>query len=203
MAATGVLILAVPDVERAIMVPVKRWRGHCWEIAALMVQHRVIEGATRYGHWVGPVAKKSMFYARPIVHHGWIELPDGRVCDPTRFEFEQVAPYIYLGRADHYDAGGNIYRLATERPVPAPAPDEARQFALDLTDQARAHVTLLLSWPGPSYSFGQLFWLANLALCRLHPHALDIFTAIRGAGQAALIPRDNDDLVWAAGNAAK
>jgi len=57
-------------------------------------------GRARHGHWTGDVAYGSHFDRRaqlPFIAHGWIQLDDGRVLDPTRWVFENVAPYLYVG----------------------------------------------------------------------------------------------------------
>jgi hypothetical protein len=96
-------------------------------VASQLVGAKLIPGSAVYGHWTGPIAKDSYFHrlgagAGPFVRHGWILLPDERVCDPTRWVFEDVAPYLYVGEADHYDEGGDKFRVAMygDRPPPAP-----------------------------------------------------------------------------------
>lgn len=81
------------------------WKGNCYAIATAIVEDGLIEGKAEYGVWEGPIAEGSYFYGKLISRHGWIRLPDGQICDPTRWVFENVAPYIYVGPDDYYDMG--------------------------------------------------------------------------------------------------
>lgn len=66
----------------------------------------VVTGHVRYGFFWGKVAEGSPFdHTSPLHRHGWVELPDGRIWDPTRWVFEDVDPYIYIGDSDDYDPG--------------------------------------------------------------------------------------------------
>lgn len=47
-----------------------------------------------------------MFYTRSkagFCRHGWVELEDGCVLDPTRWVFEHVEPYIYVGDPSDFE----------------------------------------------------------------------------------------------------
>ena len=100
---------AIDYVARTIKIPFKKWPGKCYEIACAILKTNIIKGKARYGHWLGPVKEKTMFDKKPIIHHGWIECDD-LIVDPTRWVFEGVKPYIYVGENDFYDIGGNVYR---------------------------------------------------------------------------------------------
>lgn len=92
--------LTVADVAKAIGVATSAWSGNCYAIACAILRAKLVKGRPAYGHWTGPVSKKSPFASRrglPIVRHGWIILENGAVMDPTRWVFEAVEPYIYVG----------------------------------------------------------------------------------------------------------
>lgn len=88
------------ECERAIGEKAAAWVARCYEISCAIVKTGLVDGDAVYGHWVGPVAPKSHFADRsglPFVPHGWILLKDGRVFDPTRWVFEAVTPYLFIG----------------------------------------------------------------------------------------------------------
>lgn len=95
--------LRVAEVEQAIGVPAQDWKGRCFEIASLLVKTGLVKGHVVYGHWIGPIARSSVFADRAhlgFCNHGWVLLDDGEtVIDPTRWVFEDKDPYIFKGSA--------------------------------------------------------------------------------------------------------
>jgi hypothetical protein len=193
----------VAAVERALGLPAKKWAGSCYAIACQIVEHKLVQGVAVYGHWLGRVHPKSMFAGKLLIHHGWINLTEGGILDPTRWEFEQTAPYIFWSPTvgSEYDEGGNKFRAANIRPPPAfdePFGREPYQFAeKDMPPATWQWMEQALKadfkkQPPHLLSCGQLFWLANLPLDALGPHAKPLFEAIKklGSGQAA-VPIDN------------
>lgn len=197
--------LTAERVAQAINTPVEDWKGNCYGIACAMVRRRLVPGGVAvYGHWIGPVSKKSMFSAKAdmgFCQHGWVLAKDGSIVDPTRWVFEHVDPYIYQGPNDHYDEGGNRLRVAMMGPPPdfdgsqklvhLKLPREARNalhilFALDPRREPIAEVVL---------SYNQLFWLANVPPAALGDQAVDVFMEIKRRGKEALIPIDNMRMV--------
>lgn len=88
----------VNEVARAIDFPVSKWPGRCFGVASAMVQAGLVYGDVIYGTWVGDIHPKSLFAKRVMTHHGWIEVDDGdTIVDPTRWAFEMVDPYVYVG----------------------------------------------------------------------------------------------------------
>jgi hypothetical protein len=178
---------------RKIGWPTAEWPTHCYAVAAEILCAGLVDGTLRYGHWLGSVAPGTLFHRpgspRPFTPHGWIELPDGTICDPTRWVFENAAPYVYRGPADHYDVGGNQLRLAFLRPPPPFNPAEPSPVVLPIC----ATVGRLLG--PPPYSVDQVFWLANLPLSMLEGDARVVYEAIIAAGEDAMIPLDNRQLV--------
>ena len=192
----------VKELEEAIKIPVEEWRGNCHGISDLLREKFEIEAELRYGSWLGKVAKGSMFakYPNGLIHHGWLELPDKSIIDPTRFEFEQVEPYIYVGKNDYYDAGSNMYRFKNMKPAPKYSKDK-KQVELHIGNLTshKFVVDTLEGQLGGTYTvhitLDQAFWLANLPLQVLGDSAKDIYSALRVAGYIALVPWDNRKMV--------
>ncbi len=92
--------------EKAVGEPASAWVARCYEISFKIVAKGLVDGEAVYGHWLGDIAPGSHFADRKrlgFVSHGWILLKDGRVLDPTRWVFENVAPYLYVGEPpDHW-----------------------------------------------------------------------------------------------------
>lgn len=95
--------LTAEEAAKRIQWPLSKWPGNCYTIASMLVDHKVIKGTAVYGHWLGSVARGSMFFGKPIIQHGWILQEDGTVVDPTRFVFENAKPYIWTGREDEQE----------------------------------------------------------------------------------------------------
>ncbi len=109
----------IKTIEEKIKIPSSEWQGRCHEIAHKIYYKGLVpkNSRVRYGLWWGLISEKSIFANRPFTHHGWIELPDGRIYDPTRFVFFNEDPKIFIGeKNDDYDAGGN--RLLESKPRP-------------------------------------------------------------------------------------
>lgn len=91
----------VNEVAEAIGFPLERWGGHCYQVVAAFLAAGVLEGAeptTGYFHDTD---------GQNVTDHAWLKLPDGRICDPTRYWLEDKRAYIYFGPADHcYDERG-------------------------------------------------------------------------------------------------
>jgi hypothetical protein len=188
---TPEILLHVDQVAGIIGVPVELWEGQCYGIALALVEHGLIEGKPRYGHWLGAVAPGTLFHGKPLVPHGWVELDRGRIADPTRWVFEGTEPYIYIGENDYYDMGGNVYRSMNLKPPPQWEKTEKQKVYDELPPEAAAHIAALLGYTGRSLSLGQRFWLLNLPLHLLEPHTRAIYRCAVENGDSAIIPIDN------------
>lgn len=176
----------VKEVEKAIGTPVQEWKENCYAISCAIVKAGLVNGFAVYGHYVGPVAKKRL----PFERHGWVLLKDGRVLDPTRWVFENVPPYIYIGLNNgDYDEGGNAWASENERPCPLEASE--RNVTLTLEPAAQAYVEKLMNRPLDGIGMPQVFWLANLAYDRLGPFVEEIYRALEKAGHKAFVSIDN------------
>ena len=200
--------VSVKQAERVLGEPATEWAKCCFEIAAAFVERGLVDGVAVYGHWVGPVSEASVFRnasheALGFVRHGWVVLPDGQVCDPTRWVFEAVEPYVYVGPADHYDEGGNNWRARTESAQPPPFDEDDEVLELDqrvLPDsKAWSFVEKLLDLyeaPEPGQiTLSQLHWLAHRDPRQFGGHARALYAAIDKLGHGALIPIDNKRMV--------
>jgi|SRR5882757_11575299 len=185
--------------------PTEQWKGNCFALATQVVRRGIVEGDAVYGMWHGPIAEGSFFEERhgslPFTQHGWVNLHDGRICDPTRWVFENVEPYIYVGPNDHYDEGAN--RLRQHQPPPQFDPSERTVTIAQhiLSGSAWTHIESLLGMdqhlsedvdyePG-TVTIEQIFWVANRAPDVLFPHTVAIYEAIDKLGYGAAVPYDN------------
>lgn len=188
--------------------PTERWKGQCFALASQAVNHKLVPGTAVYGMWHGPIAKGSYFEERgsqiPFVNHGWVVLPDGQVCDPTRWVFENVEPYVYIGASDHYDEGANRLREHV-RPPSFDAEEQTVQIeqhvlAKDPWNFLEKLLRLDQLFSDEDYEAGtvtipQLFWVGNRPPQELGEHAPAIYAAIKKLGYGAAIPFDNQLMV--------
>jgi len=183
--------LTAQQVAKAIKIPVKKWPGRCHEIACAMLKAGLVEGKDRYGHYFGPIADDcEKFGGRAFTHHGWIESGD-KIIDPTRWVFENVDPYIYIGPKDDpdYDFGGNRLRKMMMKPCP---PFDKAHKVYKLPDHLKAYCQLMIGTDRDEVSGAQAMWLANLPLDILDDRAEPLFRWIaEGVGLPGLIPMDN------------
>jgi len=205
MRTKKLIIPPINVIAKFIGVPdLMDWKGNCYGIASKIVNDEVIDDNCRaiYGHYLGPISRTSMFKDRigmPFVPHGWIELSNGDIIDPTRWVFEDEKPYIAKidkdDVAEEYDEGGNGWRANWQDPAPQYDKTE-RCFPIVLKDEACSEylMDLLIDERKENIkevSLGQMFWIANLSLLTLGLFAKDIFTWIDNMGLKALIPMDN------------
>lgn len=206
-AYANITVPTVAAVEAVLKTPAEDWQGRCHEVACGMLEAKLVCGVERYGHYYGPVREGYYRAGLPFYRHGWIEAAPGIVIDPTRWVFAACKPYIYVGPDDDYDPGGNRLRDGARGPYPwhKPLGDSITVFdaaayeaheagevtKLGLPEEAMIRVTGLTNGHGESFSFSQLFWLANLPPDWYGPHARAVYEALERAGQKALIPFDN------------
>lgn len=182
------------EAERIVGDKANTWPGRCAEIASKLAS--AVGGASVYGHWLGPPGEFYAGRSSGFIQHGWIEMPDGSVVDPTRFVFEDMEPYIFEGTDDEgfYDRGGNKLR---ERRMTTPPEftEDGEVHTMDFRDDVLTHVEGLLHHPGPWLTSEQALWLANLPVSVLGAYARPIYTELQDAGLGAFIPIDNERMV--------
>jgi hypothetical protein len=181
-------------------MPAARWEGNCHAVAHRLIDAGLVAGRPRYGLYFGPVRPGGCFSpTAPFHRHGWIELPGGKaLVDPTRWAFERVSPYLFAGPyTAEYDPGMQNLRLLQTGPCPGRMPgDEA--FVLALSAAAAAHLADMTG-SGREFGLGQLFWVANLPLFMLGPHAAEVFRALDAIGKKTLVPIDSWELATGLG----
>lgn len=193
----------VAEAEKAIGLTADRWKGNCYGIACAFVDKKLVEGVAVYGHWLGTVDVSSMFFPTSglgFIQHGWIVMPHGKICDPTRWEFEGVSPYVYVGpNGGNYDEGGNQWREALMHPPPK---FDIEEKTFEITSEVMNSETwnfvekkLELDYdsdqPIGVLTVRQLMWLANLSPRTLGQHAGVVLDALRKLDLHAFMPVDN------------
>lgn len=190
--------LTVEMVAQLIGAPPEEWEGQCtWVVSELIKTGKVI-GKKRYGHYYGPISPKSIFARSHLTtpcRHGWIELEDGRVLDPTRWVFEAIGPYIYIGpNRCEYDAGGQILKMSNLAPPPDYLEGE------ETVEAPQEFIEAFLVVPGVKegrevFTLDQVFWLANLPVPNLGEIGRPLYKWLNEHGYKVFIPLDNWQLV--------
>ena len=186
--------------EQVLALPASGWKGKCYLIASMLVDHKLVDGVAVYGHWVGPVKPGTMFYRKSgmgFVQHGWVLRADKTVVDPTRWVFEGRDPYLYAGPADHYDEGGNRLREARVSLPPAYDP-EVRVIKVGTAVSADTCRFLMAALnvdptkqPTRAFTVWQLAWVMNLPPSMLGDHLKGVYRAAERLKLTAHIPIDN------------
>lgn len=179
-------------VAGRIGMELETWPSNCYAISCAMVERKVLKGRPVYGNYLGEVDESSMFFGKPIIRHGWIERADGMLVDPTRWVFEGVEPYIYVGPPSaEYDEGANVLRARYARP--APIYDPNKQMVVVPEGPARELFSALLGMPAVRAEINteQAFWLGNMALQALGNDAQAVYTALAAMKMQVFIPVDN------------
>jgi len=175
------------QIAKRINMPVQEWKGNCYMIASLLIKHGIVKGKLRYGHYLGPVAKTSMFnYGQTFQRHGWVEKSASVVVDPTRWVFEDVDPYIYVGHPkDLYDVGGQLLKQA----MAIPYPEDSMGRTIAVPEEVTFHMHPF-HHVRDTITIEQLMWFANLTPVVLGEHAKPIYKWLEETDNAALIPID-------------
>ena len=190
-------------VEKAIQAPVEQWPGNCHVVAVQMVANDaltkmglVLDGkpVTRYGHWLGPVAPGNMFSGKPVVPHGWIEVPrddsEEWIVDPTRWVFEGKDPYIYYGPNDYYDIGGSDLRNAMRSEQPPACGDGKFHYPANFEHAGYVRALLKCNCDEGLMNVAQLFWIGNIDYRTLGDMAIPVYKWLEDINQKAIVPLD-------------
>lgn len=189
-------IFDISIIETLIGVPANEWEGRCYEISCLIVNNGSIEGTAVYGHYTGYIKDGTLFSGKRPVRHGWI-VHDDVIIDPTRWVFEGVNPYIFVGEVNlhpEYDRGGERFRKALESVNYHPKPDfdpNTTVFHLE-TEDDKILFSLILGSETlvTSISMNQLFWVANRPMSTLGDAMLPAYEWLCKKHLKALIPID-------------
>lgn len=178
--------LTLAEAEQIVGAPAREWAGNCFAVATALADR--VGGIAVYGAWDGPIAPTSLFAGRPSANHGWVQLTNGQVFDPTRWEFEGLDPYLFEGDSDYYDEGRNRQRAENLPPFP-----EANDEPLELNPGplAAALAALCGGEPIDRYTIAQWMWFANLPWDTLGEHRAALYDLLIANDRRALIPIDN------------
>lgn len=192
----------VNTIEQAINWTAEEWAGQCYAVSCAIVESGIVEGKVRYGHYLGKVHPDSMFSRQSkagFVQHGWIELEDGSVVDPTRWVFECREPYIYHGPSDDYDVGGSSFRekMREQQGPPIFSPTDQTVDLKGVSDRVLRIIRLLCkdSRQSTVFSTKQLFWLANATPIILGGVAQELYVELDIRGYGSFIPIDYWNLI--------
>lgn len=180
----------IPDNFRELVeemgVHVVDWIGNCEGAVRLFMRHFPIKGSiSARGAWTqGTEAFGDCL--RPFTQHSWIQLEDERVLDPTRWVFEGVAPYIYVGESDYYDYGTNALN-AIIHDIPDTPYNKPGTKELDPTD-ADLLRTYGVRCFGDKVHHDDLWWLSRMPPTGQHKALYEFF---EDQGMQAMIPIDN------------
>lgn len=206
--------LDIEDIEE-LAGPADSWPGRCHEVA-LAAASLIDDGEAVYGHYRGPVDPHGYWGSRshhPFVQHGWVQLDDGGVLDPTHWSFLDEEPGIAIfdewEAEEEYDRGGNRTRTDMMRPPPPWDPSTkvgargtAGAVSLPVpkgSDLEMALNTLLgedqhgtgENDDGYVITIMQAMWLANAPYDTLAPHQKDVYGMLGKAGLRGFVPQDN------------
>lgn len=183
------------EIAEAIDLPLEKWRRNCHVVSCAVIREGLMEGRAVFGHYYGHASPKSPLYVpgHPCYPHGWIVQPDGTIADFTRWVFEAVQPYLFVGKNnEEYDESGSRVRRTLAFPMPPPVYDpHQRRLNLRLRKETRQYVLDELLGGSPGVTFQQGVWLANVDLKTLSKHAREIFEALADRRLKELIPIDN------------
>ncbi len=187
--------------EKKLKLLVRKWEGNCYSLACAFLKHKLVKGVARYGHWRGPVSPQcKMFFnswqAMGWSNHGWVEMPDNKICDPTRWVFEAVEPYIFIGvdHDDYYDVNGNRWYATLERPVPVAKPGD-RTIKSPKEKELKDFVHKRLLRSNTKVTLQQACWIGNRPPDEMFPYTKQIYLWLKVEGKLAYVPIENQLLV--------
>jgi hypothetical protein len=184
----------IQEIAKKIGVPLEKWKGRCHEIAYLILKKKIFKGKLQYGHYHGEIAPTSIFAGRTFTHHGWIK-DNNTIIDPTRWVFEDVKPYIFIGKNNgEYDFGGNKLKKMYLKPPPEFDDSNPKKFSTKELNETIKHFlikSLGIQIKKDLTTINQMVWIANLPLDMLGVFAEDIYKWIVKNGFKAFIPIDN------------
>ena len=181
--------LTIEDLEMALSSPADQWHGKCTAVS--YAAQKLIGGHNIYGDYLGYVDANGYWGHRRQYpnHHGWVLLDDGRVIDPTRWSFENVEPYIYIGHNEtDYDEGSNKMREQLRGECPGP---NGKKANLKFDTGADALFEHLTETPADEITVSQAMWVANESYDQLGFAVYGIYKTLIDSDMGAFIPIDN------------
>jgi len=210
--------ITIEAAVKAMDWPVEKWEGNCFAVATQLVKSGLVKGEAVYGAWYGEINPLGYWGGRAggmFVRHGWVLLPDGRILDPTRWSFEGVEPYIWIGSGDakEYDHGNNRLQEMVINRTPWPHFDDGTgeylfELLPEIVDDLENGGAVLRDPFDPeqmerdpldfshyrlTLTREQVFWIANFPLTRFSTkqHAREVYIQIGEHKLDAYIPIDN------------
>lgn len=164
------------------------WHGRCTTLAHHAA--KLVGGHEVYGAYHGPVDACGYWKDRLFQRHGWVLLDDGRILDPTRWSFENVDPYIYVGDAADYDEGAQDVRKMFRSACPD---THGREIKFSIPHEAAVAIEMLTGMPLEKITFDQIFWVANTPYDELVESGSvgAVYDLLIQNKLAALVPIDN------------
>jgi len=182
--------LTIEMLEEAWGEPADKWHGKCSQLA-----HAAIgvlgHGHYAYGHFLGDVDPEGFWSVcgLGLQRHGWTLLDDGRIVDPTRWSFENVEPYIYIGEnGGDYDEGGNGLRSLLRTPCPSAEGEACNLKEVMCSSSLFEKVT---DTPFDKITRDQALWVANMPYTELGFAVAPIYETLIANGMKVFIPTDN------------
>lgn len=184
--------MTMSEIAEVINSPLDHWAGNCYGIASRMVEHGLVKGKVVYGKFLGD-SSKGLFKDTVIPNHAWVVTPDNKIVDPTRWVFDDVAPFMFETdvKDNHYDRGSNMLKEAFRTPPPEYNEDEKTFDVNDTRIDFIMALYLANQKVVRKISVSQVVWLSSLSLMTLGSNAHDIFSWIENNGMRAFIPIDN------------
>jgi hypothetical protein len=180
------------------------WPGACASISKALAELLGTPWIDVYGFYTGYVKPGTMFYNRPgFCRHSWcVNRKTGAICDPTRWVFEGVEPYLFLieeaspyyaDLINEYDEGMLRFKTAMLKPAPK---SKGKKLDVVWHGSAGQVVKSLLKTRQPTHlAMNQLFWLANLPPIMFDTEARNVYITLIELKLQSLIPIDNRKMV--------
>lgn len=198
------LLPSVSQIE-AVIGPSEQWKGNCYGVAEAILQSGLLQPVidrfgliqVTYGQYFGVVLSGNQFSGKAFVRHGWLEIEEGIVIDPTYWVFVNEEPELRVCGIEDYDMAARRLRSVVLKDNNAPEfqeadgvirwtvndPDVTSSVAELLGKNSRVNDGLI--------TVNQVRWLGNRPLSELRSNAPAIYGAIDLLGFRAMIPLDN------------
>ena len=181
--------ISIEDLEEETGLSVDEWHGKCTLISNAAA--RLIGDGCHavYGHYIGDVDPFGFWGERAgngFIQHGWVLLDNGLVLDPTRWSFEGVEPYIFLGSSEDYDEGGNVWRQKMAKACPQ---DPGKELPFEMSEEEKIFVRIFVDTP--QVGMNHLFWMANLPYDEIGDRVGELYSFLDSHDLRGLVPFDN------------
>jgi hypothetical protein len=171
--------ITIKQIEDAINIHSDRWIGHCHFTSSKILQSGIIDGDLIYGTYIGPIHENSIFSTDFRPQHGWIELPDGSICDPTRWVFEDVDPYLYISTNNNLEyQKGDLKSIRSLLQTKLENDSNLKQIALDRSNGSFA-IRYILNTDADFISYLDALWIFNLPKSLLTKPIHEFFNSIK------------------------